>query len=183
VDDDEFAALYAATRPRVLGYLLRRTPSWADAADALSETYTVAWRRRRDVPLGEQALPWLLAVARRVLANQSRSKRRRDALTERLRTEVATEAEIASTLVADGQLEQCIARAMGRLRQRDQEVLTLVSWEHLDRAQIATVLGCTTAQVRVRLHRARQRLAHELVAEGVTVNTPLPNTDRVKEQS
>lgn len=183
MDDDEFAAMYAATRPRVLGYLLRRAPSWADAADALSETYTVAWRRRNDIPSGDKTLPWLLGVARRVLANQSRSERRRDALSERLRAEVQPEAEAASIRVTDGELEQGIARAMARLKPRDQDLLALVSWEHLDRAQIATVLGCTSAQVRVRLHRARQRLVRELVSEGITAETPLPNTDRVKEQS
>lgn len=181
--EDEFAALYAATRPRVLGYLLRRAPSWTDAADALSEVYAVAWRRHNDVPSGESALPWLLAVARRVLANQARSERRRNALSDRLRAEVPAEAESASTPGGDGRLEQGIARAMARLKPRDQEVLKLVAWEQLERPQIAIVLDCSGAQVRLRLHRARQRLAQELLAEGITSESILPCAAGVKEQS
>jgi RNA polymerase sigma-70 factor (ECF subfamily) len=46
----------------------------ADAvADVVSEVFVVAWRRLEDVP--EDALPWLLGCARRVLWHQQRSER------------------------------------------------------------------------------------------------------------
>lgn len=45
-------------------------PTPKDAADAVAETFLVAWRRLPEVPSGEEARPWLYGVARRTLANQ-----------------------------------------------------------------------------------------------------------------
>jgi RNA polymerase sigma-70 factor (ECF subfamily) len=55
-----------------------------------------------------------------------------------------------------------VLRALARLSETDREVLRLVAWEELSHTEIATVLGLSTANVSVRLHRARNRLAREL---------------------
>lgn len=48
----------------------------ADAAeDVVAETFAVAWRRWDQVPVDEPRA-WLLAVARRVIANHHRTGRR-----------------------------------------------------------------------------------------------------------
>ena len=44
------------------------------------------------------------------------------------------------------------------------EVLMLNAWEGLDYGEMATVLGCSRNAVRIRIHRARTRLAAELDA-------------------
>ncbi len=143
----------------LLGYVRRRTESPDDAADAISETFTTAWRRIDDIPEGEQARLWLYGVARRVLANHHRGETRRSALAVRLRAELAA--------WEDSQPHQdvgAIREAFQRLSPEDRELLSLVSWEGLDTAQIATVLECSRGAVRLRLHRARKRLARELEA-------------------
>src|SRR4051812_50124887 len=65
----------------VLRYALARADSEV-AKDAVADTFVVAWRRNANVP--ERALPWLLAVTRRTLADQHRSLRRRASVSERL---------------------------------------------------------------------------------------------------
>ena len=76
-----FEQLFNAHYWAVRGYVLRRSPSGA-AEDVVAETFLVAWRRLDDI--GEDPLPWLLGVARRVMANQHRAERRRGALATRL---------------------------------------------------------------------------------------------------
>jgi DNA-directed RNA polymerase specialized sigma24 family protein len=71
----EFEGIFGACYPRVLGYAIRRTDDRAAAEDAVSETFLIAWRRLDVVPA--EALPWLLGVTRRVLANQRRAAGRR----------------------------------------------------------------------------------------------------------
>ena len=113
-----------------------------------------AWRRLDDVPHGDvDARVWLYATARRVLANQRRSSRRRHALHDRLALE-------ASAGVSDGAPagEVALVRdALDRLGPRDREILLLAEWEGLSPAEIASVLGCLTVTARGRLHRARRR--------------------------
>jgi RNA polymerase sigma-70 factor (ECF subfamily) len=60
-----------------------------------------------------------------------------------------------------------VAAAFASLSDDDRELLALVGWEGLDRHAIATVLGCSRATVRVRLHRARSRFAVALQQHGV----------------
>lgn len=153
-DGQRLEALWNAHQRQVHGYALRRTDP-ASADDVLAETFAVAWRRVRDVP--DDALPFLLATARRVLANQRRGDERRDALTDRLQAGAAAQAPA----LPDGTL----ANALGRLPQSDVELLLLVAWEGLSGAEAARVVGCTTAAVHVRLHRARRRLAHALAEQ------------------
>lgn len=71
-----FEQVYDAYSGLILAYAVRRTSDPADAADIVSEVFTVAWRRIEDVPAGEQTRPWLYGVARRVLSRHHRGNRR-----------------------------------------------------------------------------------------------------------
>ncbi|WP_432862053.1 RNA polymerase sigma factor [Microbispora rosea] len=162
-----FEEIYMAHYADLLGYVRRRTESPEDAADALAETFATAWRRIADVPPGPSARLWLYGVARRVLANGRRAATRRSALVERLGAELGQWDEHDWT--PDREDLDAVRAAFRRLGPDDREVLALVSWEGLGSAEIATVLGCSRGAARLRLHRARKRLAGELSSAGVDV--------------
>ncbi|MBE1874663.1 RNA polymerase sigma factor [Myceligenerans pegani] len=158
-DDERFSALFAATNRDLLAYAVRRVSDPADAADVVAETYLVAWRRIAEVPREGRARPWLFGVARRVLANHHRGERRRSALADRLRAQLG---EVVPPADAGLQGRSDVELALAGLDENDQEILRLVAWEELARDEIAVVLGLSRAAVRVRLHRARRRLAERL---------------------
>ena len=153
-----FDQVYAVHHAAIVGYALRRAGNADDAADVIAETFLTAWRRIDDIPAGEAARPWLYGVARRMLANQRRGEQRRTALGERLRSELA--ADPYDREPPPG-LDR-VAVAFTRLGHTDREILTLAAWEGLDAGQIAVVLGCSRNAARIRLHRARRRLATAL---------------------
>jgi RNA polymerase sigma-70 factor (ECF subfamily) len=150
-----FERLYAEHGRALLAYAVRRVTDAQDAADVLAETFLVAWRRLDDVPEGEAARLWLYGVARRVLANQQRSERRRDRLAERLRHELAEALPVTPVATAEA---GAVHAALCGLGPEDQEVLRLCAWEDLAPAEIARVLGISQIAARSRLHRARRRL-------------------------
>ncbi|MER6948437.1 RNA polymerase sigma factor [Nonomuraea sp. NPDC000554] len=154
---ERFEEIYAAHYPAVATYIRRRTDSPDDIADVIAETFTTAWRRIHDVPEGSETRLWLYGVARRVLANHFRAQDRRTALAQRLREEFTIRAE--PTPVRDS---GAAYQAFRRLSDDDRELLALVAWEGLSGPEIAKVLGCSRGAVRLRLHRARKRLAREL---------------------
>jgi RNA polymerase sigma-70 factor (ECF subfamily) len=161
----------------VLGYALRRTEDPQDAADVVAETFLVAWRRLEDLPPGDEARLWLYGVARRALADQRRGQRRRSALGERLRAELAMAGLPQRPQHDDagpGSGFGVIAAALKSLPEPDRELLTLVGWEGLDHGQLATVLGCSRNTIRVRLHRARRRFARALRSHADGHDVPLP---------
>jgi len=151
----QFEDMFARTRTPVLGYLLRRTVDAADAADLLAEVYLIAWRRRDDVPAGDQARLWLYGVARRVLANHHRRQLTQRRLTDRL----AAQLTAALDEWDDQHSEAAAVRAaVAKLPDDDREVIELAAYERLSPAQIALVTGRSPGAVRVRLHRARRQL-------------------------
>lgn len=156
-----FEALYRECADQVHAYALRRiAPAAAD--DVVNETFLVAWRRLGEVP--EHPLPWLLGVARRVLANRRRTDSRAAALRQRLAIEKP--GYIAAHNVDEG-VNQRVRHALAGLGERDRELLMLIAWEGLRVQEAAEVLGVRSATLSVRLHRARTRLAAALAAEDV----------------
>jgi RNA polymerase sigma-70 factor (ECF subfamily) len=161
--DRRFESCFRDHYAAVLAFTIRRLPDRATAEDAAAETFAVAWRRRELIP--DEPLPWLYGIALRVAANQRRSGERRRRLGERLEHEASSRVstpEPADTL----DRRDAFARAFGGLGESEREVLRLVAWDGLDTREAATVLGCSAAAFRVRLHRARRRLAKHLEAAG-----------------
>jgi RNA polymerase sigma-70 factor (ECF subfamily) len=172
-----FEMLYDAHRLAVLAYCTRRV-SAADAADACSETFLVAWRRIDDVPPSPKTLPYLYGIAARVISNQRRTFHRRSRLHERLRALGATPpGDPAVLYVEDARDDQVIA-ALSRLKPKDREIVMLYAWEALPRDTIAEMMGMTRAAVDQRIYRAYQRLAQMLGAavERSPVSPPTAET-------
>lgn len=160
----QFEGIFSACYSRVLGYAIRRTDDRAAAEEAVSETFLIAWRRFDAMPA--DALPWLLGVARKVLANQRRAAGRRAPDGPLVPLEAVADpapGAAVADLVAD---RQAFAAAFASLSAGDREVLALVNWDGLSPREAATVLDCTPATFYLRLHRARRRLLKELEARG-----------------
>ena len=156
----KFERLYRAHADQVHAYALRRTTSGA-ADDVVAEVFLVVWRRLDRVP--DEPLPWLLGVARRVLANRRRSESRATALHERL----ADGGRADEPAVVSSEVDDRVQRALAGLGERDRELLLLIAWEGLRVNEAAEALGVRPGTMAVRLHRARQRLARALAEENV----------------
>jgi RNA polymerase sigma-70 factor (ECF subfamily) len=145
----------------VLAYFLRRTDA-TSARDGAAEAFLVAWRRIDDVPTGDSTLPWLYGVARKVLANQRRSRDRYAALGKRLTTVGVREEPSPEVVVLRRAEDSEMLDAVGRLRSEDQEVLRLTVWEELTHAEVGEAIGTSAHAVTQRLHRITRQLARDL---------------------
>jgi RNA polymerase sigma factor (sigma-70 family) len=159
--EERFDALYREHAEAVRAYARRRAPAIAD--DVAAETFLVCWRKLDDVP--RNALPWLYAVARNVLANE---RRRLERLAPPERAEVAEPGLPSDPL---------LAAAFARLADDDREILRLVAWEGLGFGDVAVTVGCSRVACRVRFHRAKRRLAELL--EQAPAASPRPHAEGV----
>jgi RNA polymerase sigma-70 factor, ECF subfamily len=165
--DEEFDVFYRTHVSYVRAYCLRRADK-ALAEDAVSESFEIAWRRWGEIPT--QPKGWLLGVARRVLANRRRTERRQQSLVARLAAQPVAER-------GSGAEGPPVLEVLSRLSGLDQEVLKLAAWEELSSREAADVLGCSPVAFRLRLHRARRRLATALseIDERSSANEDGPN--------
>lgn len=158
VDVAWVTALAEREAPRLLSYFERRVEVREDAADLLGETLLVLWRRASDIPASDvEAAMWLFGVARRVLAGHRRGGRRRLALAERLRNELAVAGAGADDIARH------VRAAVRALPERDRELIGLVHWEGFTLAEAAAMLGIRPGAARMRYQRARARLAEALL--------------------
>jgi RNA polymerase sigma-70 factor (ECF subfamily) len=170
-------------RKMVAWRLDRRLAARVDPSDVVQEVLLEA-RRKMDRYLRERPLPFfpwlrslagehLVALHRRHIRARGRSVLREEAGILNLPDESA--AELASRLVTSStsptqralrqELRERVRQALGRLRERDREVLVLRNLEQLSVADTAEVLGISAAAVKVRHMRALERL-HAILAEG-----------------
>lgn len=170
--EQRLALAFDAHYADVIRYFRRRCPTAADADDATAEVFAVACRRIDRLPREPETRLWLFGVARRVLADQQRSHRRRDRLQSRIaEREVDGPDQGAATLEA-----MLVREALRTLSDGDRELLCLTAWEGLAPAEIARVLGLPAAVVSARLYRARRRLDHRLTLSDTKESLPCPTS-------
>lgn len=151
-----FERLAAELYDPLLRYARRRV-AMDEADDVVADVLLTVWRRLDDVP--EEALPWAYGVARRVIANTRRGRRRHLRLVERLESEPSPRWHSPPDVE---ELDPDLDAALLSLSRSDREVLRLWAWEQLEPREIANVLGMTPNAATLRLRRARAKLASEL---------------------
>ena len=138
----------------VTAYARRRGAG--DPEEIAAEVMAIAWRRLADVPDADPR-PWLIATARNLLLAEWR--RRGRASREVGCVDTLPAADVPSPSV---ELDPELERALAALSAHDREALLLIAWDDFTPKAAAASLGVSAAAFRVRLHRARRRLVHEL---------------------
>jgi RNA polymerase sigma-70 factor (ECF subfamily) len=169
--EQRFDRLYRETSDDVLAYLVRRSRTVEDAADALAETYAAAWRKLDSLPDGNRARLWLFGAARIELRKAAGRTRADDELIVRLAKEL--EAAPGQQLRA-ADPDEALWLAVFHLSARDQEILALTAWEGLAPREIAAVMGMSANAARKRLQRARRDLQRMLKSDQYLEARPVP---------
>jgi len=171
--DAALEGLHDANATDLLNYFTRRVIVPADAADLLSETFVIAWRRIDHMPTdSEQARMWLFGVARRLLANATRGSLRHADLTLKLRQHLETQpiepTDSAALHVRD---------ALDQLPTNQSELVRLILWDGFTLPQAATILGISESTARGRHQRARNRLRELLRPDTSPDSPPAPRQE------
>jgi RNA polymerase sigma-70 factor (ECF subfamily) len=173
-DTRQFERLYHEHAQAIYAYCLRRT-SRDEAKDATADVFAVAWRRFADVPNDDGALPWLYVVARNVLRDRSRSTRRRERLTLKIGSQAPEHVEGPEPQVIRSTEHEQVLAAIGKLPEKDQEIIRLVEWEGISRDRVAEMMYVSRAAIDKRMARAYKKLARHLGAGQSDVRTtPVP---------
>lgn len=150
-----FEAVFASAYEPMQRYV-RRRGGGSETDDIVAEALGVVWRRIDDVPT-DAVVPWCLGVARRCMANQRRSSKRRENLVRRLASQPDSQPGESS--------DPALHAALAKLDDDRREILRLWAWEGYGPGEIAAVLGISANAASIRLHRARHDLA-DLLAGG-----------------
>jgi len=158
---NEFETLYRRHASAVFRFAWGLCGDRSTAEDIVSETFTRILTRAPRIET-QTALAYLLAVARNTYLTGQRRRRREVPLPAEL---LAPERDPAGSLDGDARL-RTVAQALGDVPEGERAALLLRVDHDLSYEDIAATLGISVGAAKVRVHRARGRLASALESEG-----------------
>lgn len=145
-----------------------------EAEDVVHDLLEHFWRDRDRLTVRRDAVSFVMTSVR----NRCFDRLRQREAVRRRRETVATTAERATTRDADAwEARELVRRAMVRLPERQREALHLKDIEGFPTREVAEILGCDEAQVRVLLSRARCGL-REILKKMIDDEKGTKRTDR-----
>jgi RNA polymerase sigma-70 factor (ECF subfamily) len=166
-DDRAFEAIVRHYQQTVFGLAWRLTGNAAQAEELAQEAFLRAWRKLGSFDTARPLRPWLLRLARNACLNALRKWHPptvsiHAADEEDHVPELAAEGPTVPDAAADRELAARAEAAIAQLPQEYRVVVTLRHLEGLAYEDIAKSLRLPLGTVKVRLHRARERLRRML---------------------
>jgi len=134
----------------------------AEAEEAAQDAFLKAFRALPRFRAGAPLRPWLLTIVANEARNRARASGRRRGLWVRLGNEGEEGQASPEELVVGGERDAALRAAIGRLDDRDREVLWLRFFADLSEAETAAALGVRPGTVKSRTSRALQRLRTQI---------------------
>jgi len=166
VEPVDFQRIHESFRPRVLRYLTRLVGE-RDAED-LAQTVMLKVSGGLQGFRGDSSLStWIYRIATNVAMDRLRVPEREQALEEAPGAgddEVPPDSRMpsAEALAIRTEMSSCIREFIDHLPEHYRIVMVLSEIEGFRNAEIAAILGISLETVKIRLHRARERLRTDL---------------------
>jgi RNA polymerase sigma-70 factor, ECF subfamily len=155
-DVERYAVLVSRYRARHARYAARMLGSLDAAEDAVQDALVRAFDRLADCREPEKFAGWLFLILR----NRCFAERRRHQREERLPEADSGVAapERSESGVEHGQRSKALEEAIGQLTPEQREAFVLKHVEGMSYNEIAQLTGATVASLKMRMHRAYDRL-------------------------
>ncbi|MBC7792205.1 MAG: RNA polymerase sigma factor [Clostridia bacterium] len=152
-DHAAFAPLYDALAPRLLAFLKRSTRDGSLAEDLTQQTFLRMHRARGSFTEGAAVVPWAYAIARRLMFDAQRTRRRKpeDAISH---DDMLASADSPEKRTADRERLHHLEVKLKKLPEQHRTAFDLIRVEGLSLAEAAAVVGATPAAMKMRAHRA-----------------------------
>ena len=153
----DFSELYRTHAGDVHRFALFLSGDPALADDIVSETFIRLWHARRRVDL-TTVKGYLLAIARNLFIAERRRARRMTALDDRAR-----DGQPGPERHTHSQMDlQIVLAALQTLPEIDRSAVLLRAEDRMSYEEVAATLGISAGAARVKVHRARLKLAEAL---------------------
>jgi RNA polymerase sigma-70 factor, ECF subfamily len=162
-DVERYAVLVERYRDRYARYAARMLGSIDAAEDAVQDAFVRAFDRLADCREPDKFAGWLFLILRNRCFADQRRRQREGHLPEEAAAAVATP-ERSDDVVEQRERSKALERAVGQLTPEQREAFVLKHVAGLPYDEISQLTGATVASLKMRMHRAYDRL-RELMKE------------------
>ena len=150
---------YQVLAPKLTNYLVASGTAYATACDIVQETFLRLWRRRDELMDDAAQVSGLVYTIARNLRNDLARKARREVLQEEIRDEDAGAYEVDMERADENaRLRKRLDAALEQVPPLLREAFLLFQVAELSIREIARQTGVSESLVKVRIHRAKQKL-------------------------
>lgn len=135
-----------------------------EARDLIQRTFLILLERQESLPKGTNLRCYLFGIARNVLYEHYRKKKRDSRRFAPEQESVEDVVPTASALIVQAQESQLLLQALRRIPIESQLILELSFWEKMTAKEIGQVLDVPEGTARTRLRRAKQLLEAQMTA-------------------
>ncbi len=153
-DRAAFEQLFSRYSERLYGFFIRQVSDAELSRDLVQQTFLQLHRARADFRQGSLVRPWLYTIAANLRREHFRRRGRRPEVG--LDPELHPEPSVAPA--ATTATQRAVRRALEQLGDDQREVVVLHWYEGLSFPEIGEVVGASTTAVKVRAHRAYNKL-------------------------
>ena len=158
----EFRKLYEKAFPILFRVAYRITSSEEAAEDLCQEAFFRLHEKKMVFPNQDEAKYWLIRVVKNASLNYAKRKvRERKAYQRAFREDVRTE-ETGEKILVNKETREEVREALEKLPENLRIVMILKEYGELNYKEIGRTLGISEGNVKVRVFRARERLAELL---------------------
>jgi RNA polymerase sigma-70 factor, ECF subfamily len=152
-----FDELYSQFDRRVLAYCIHVVADRDAARDVFQDVFIKAYSSLHTLREWDRASNWLFRIARNECLNALKATQRSNRRSTRLEdTEPA--ARTSEPSISDREEARLLHEALRLLTPEHREALLLAEFEGFSLKEIADITGASVSNVKVRIHRAKQKL-------------------------
>jgi RNA polymerase sigma-70 factor (ECF subfamily) len=161
-----FRELYETVFP-ILFRVVRRIANSDEAAEDLcQDAFFRLYEKKMSFPNSEEAKYWLIRVATNASLNYAKRKDRERRAYQRAFRDDQRQTETGETALLKKESREEVQEALQKLPKNLRMVLVLKEYGDLNYKKIGQILGISEGNVKVRVFRARERLAGLLRKDG-----------------
>jgi RNA polymerase sigma-70 factor (ECF subfamily) len=163
--ETEFRALYETVFPILFRVAYRIAGSEEAAEDLSQEAFFRLHEKNMVFPNPEEAKYWLIRVVKNTALNYAKRKERERRAYQKAFREDTRETETGEQILIKEETQMEIQKALEKLPENLRMVLVLKEYGELNYKEIGRALGISEGNVKVRVFRARERLASLLAVD------------------
>jgi RNA polymerase sigma-70 factor (ECF subfamily) len=166
----EFRALYEGVFPILFRVAYRIAHSEEAAEDLCQEAFFRLHEKNMVFPNPEEAKYWLIRVVKNAALNYAKRKERERRAYQKAFREDHRAEDTGEQVLIKGETRGEVQEALKKLPENLRMVLILKEYGELNYKEIGRILGISEGNVKVRVFRARERMAGLLSEDGSYVS-------------
>jgi RNA polymerase sigma-70 factor (ECF subfamily) len=170
LSESQFRRLYDSTFQVLFRVAYRIAGSAEAAEDLCQESFFRLYEKNMVFPNPEEAKYWLIRVVKNAALNYAKRKERERKAYQRAFREDHRREETGEGLLVKKETSEEVQEALKELPENLRMVLILKEYAEMNYKEIGKVLGISEGNVKVRVFRARERLAAILNAQALLQN-------------